>query len=60
MLSGVLPVISYLFEIFFLKIDSPSVYACAVDADMSVRVVISEWLHHCVVHLKLPALSSKL
>ena len=35
-------------------------YACAMGIDMSDGVVISEWLHHCVVHLKLPALSSKL
>lgn len=35
-------------------------YACSMGIDMSDGVVISEWLHHCVVHLKLPALSSKL
>lgn len=33
----------------------------SVDVDMSVCVVVvSAWLHHCVVHWKLPALSSKL
>lgn len=33
----------------------------SVDVDMSVCVaVVSAWLHHCVVHLNLPALSSKL
>lgn len=31
----------------------------SMDVDMSVCIVVSVWLHHGVVHLKLPALLSK-